>query len=106
MAHGVVFNDRVRVRQNGRDYYERLNDTMPLGVAILAAVVLAACFAVWVAGLVVMGNCHGRKSWLFWCTIFFPFFIPVFGQVWGVVVGIIALVALRPKGHLLGMHND
>ena len=108
MAHGVTFDDKVRVRQSGRDYYERLNDatSMPLGVAILAAVGFVACFAVWVAGLVVMGKSHGRESWLFWCTIFFPIFIPVFGQAWGVVVGIIALVALRPGGHLLGMHND
>ena len=108
MPQGVKFDDRVKVRQNGKDYYERLNDTpvMPIGVAVLAAVVGLVCLAVWIAGLVVMGKCNGSESWLFWCTIFFPIFIPVFGQAWGVVVGVIALFALRPGGHLLSMHND
>lgn len=108
MTHNVKFDDRVRVRQSGHEFYEALNDTtnMPLGVVVVAAVLGLACLAVWIAGLVVMGRAHGRESWLFWCTIFFPIFIPVFGQVWGVVVAIIALVALsRPGGHLLGMYS-
>jgi len=77
---------------------------MGVAGAVVFVIVLLAVLAVWIAGLVRMGHCGGRQSWLWWCTIFIPLFVPVVGQLWAVVVGIVALVMLgKPGGKLLTM---
>ena len=77
---------------------------MGVAGAVVFVIVVLAVLAVWIAGLVRMGHCGGRQSWLWWCTIFIPLFVPVVGQLWAVVVGIVALVMLgKPGGKLLTM---
>lgn len=75
----------------------------PEWAAAIVSVLLIGVFVVWVLGLVRMGRCGGRQSWLWWATIFIPIFVPGIGQLWALVVGILALVILRNGGKLLTM---
>ena len=78
-------------------------NSVPDWAKVVVAVMVVICLAIWIAGLVRMGHCGGRKSWLWWVTIFVPLFIPGIGQLWGLVVGIVALVMLRKGGKMLTM---
>ena len=78
-------------------------DQIPSWAVGLVGALVLAIFIIWVISLVRMGRCNGRKSWLWWCTIFIPIFVPVVGQVWALVVGIMALVILGRGGKLAGM---
>ena len=71
---------------------------------VIVGVLLGLVFLiVWILGLVRMGKCGGRQSWLWWTCIFVPLFIPGIGQLYGFVVAIMALVMLRNGGKLLTM---
>lgn len=94
----VHFQDNVEV-------WDMKNSPPPLPAWMWAigALLAIAIFVLWVVSLVRMGHCNGRKSWLWWCTIFIPIFVPGVGQVWAVVVGILALARLNHGKSLAGM---
>jgi hypothetical protein len=79
-------------------------NTIPTGTKIAFAIMIVAFLTVWIAGLVKMGHCGGRKSWIWWVTIFVPIFVPFVGPLWGFVVGIVALAMLHNGGKMLTMH--
>ncbi len=82
---------------------EAVWDTIPNWTKGLMAALILAIFIIWVISLVRMGRCNGRKSWLFWCSIFIPIFVPGVGQAWALIVGIMAIVILGRGGELAGM---
>lgn len=92
----------VRAQRYG-DFEDDWLKNMPYWASALIAVFLIAFLVIWVLGLLKMGKCGGRKSWLWWSTIFIPLFVPGIGQLWGLVVGILALTMLRNGGKLLTM---
>lgn len=78
-------------------------DPIPGWAAAIVSALLIATFVIWVISLVRMGKCGGRKSWLWYVTIFVPIFVPVVGQAWALIVGIMAIVILGRGGELAGM---
>lgn len=109
----VHFADKVEVHEFDKDHeivpVKLVNVTQQWWLGIpewtwgLVSILLLAIFVVWVIALVKMGRCGGRKSWLWWVTIFVPLFVPFVGQAWALVVGIMALVILGRGGELAGM---
>lgn len=106
----VRFNDVIEYeplktdKQNHDNDYNNLNIFIaPTWVGWLIGIWFVVFLIVWILGLVRMGRCNGRQSWLWWCTIFIPLFVPVLGQLWGFVVGLIALIVLRNGRKLLNM---
>lgn len=100
-AHPLV---QVQAKQVEPDMWALWWQNVPLWAKIVLAVYYAIFLVVWVLGLVKMGHCNGRQSWLWWTCIFIPIFVPVIGPLYGLVVAIVALVMLRNGGRLLNMH--
>jgi hypothetical protein len=82
---------------------ESVFDEIPTWTYALISAITIAIFVIWVISLVRMGHCNGRKSWLWYTSIFFFLFIPVFGKIYGIVVAILAFTILRNGGTLAGM---
>ena len=105
----VTFNNVIEYEPDNFNTLTNLkrNDTLPdiftwwFGVACVWLIIF---LIIWIMGLVRMGQCNGRQSWLWWTTIFIPLFVPGIGQVWGFIVGLIAIIKLRNGGTLLNMH--